>query len=163
MTSTAQSGGGCWVDLVGDGYLDLFVANGNLTNQPNALYRNLRPGGRAALQYIAIDHRLFDAYSRSADFIQAYIFPGGMLLHEPRFADLARARGLSWRDRDGFGGDYAETLRRWRERFDAAVRDGRLDGFSDEFHRLWRYYLMYCEGGFRGAGIDVAQVTLGRQ
>ena len=129
----------------------------------DCIARNLRPGGRAALQYIAIDHRLFDAYSRSADFIQTYIFPGGMLLHEPRFADLARARGLSWRDRDGFGGDYAETLRRWRERFDAAVRDGRLDGFSDEFHRLWRYYLMYCEGGFRGAGIDVAQVTLGRQ
>ena len=120
----------------------------------------LRPGGRAALQFISIDHRLFDRYAASADFIQAYIFPGGMLLDEPRFAELAAERGLSWEDRDGFGPDYAETLRRWRERYDAAVTEGRLPGFDDRFHRLWRYYLMYCEGGFRGRGIDVAQVTM---
>ena len=122
--------------------------------------RSLAPGGRAALQFISIDHRLFDAYSASADFIQAYIFPGGMLLDEPRFEALANARGLSWDDRDGFGLDYAETLRQWRARYEAAVRDCRLDEFSAEFHDLWRYYLMYCEGGFRGRGIDVAQVTL---
>ena len=83
--------------------------------------RNLKPGGRAALQFIAIDHDLFDGYARNPDFIQAYIFPGGMLLDEPRFAALARARGLIWEDRDGFGLDYAETLKRWRERYDAAV------------------------------------------
>ena len=122
--------------------------------------RSLVPGGRAALQFIAIDHRLFDAYSASADFIQAYIFPGGMLIDEPRFEALAAARGLGWDDRDGFGLDYAETLRQWRIRYDDAVRAGRLDEFSAEFHNLWRYYLMYCEGGFRGRGIDVAQVTL---
>ena len=52
--------------------------------------RNLKPGGRAALQFISIDHRLFDRYARSADFIQTYIFPGGMLLDEPRFAALAK-------------------------------------------------------------------------
>lgn len=122
--------------------------------------RSLKPGGRAALQFISIDHRLFDRYAASADFIQAYIFPGGMLVDEPRFEALAAERGLSWRDRDGFGLDYAETLRQWRERYDAAIRRGDLDGFDDRFHRLWRYYLMYCEGGFRGRGIDVAQVTL---
>ena len=122
--------------------------------------RSLVAGGRAALQFISIDHRLFDSYSASADFIQAYIFPGGMLLDEPRFEALANARGLSWDDRDGFGLDYAETLRQWRARYEAAVRDRRLDEFSAEFHDLWRYYLMYCEGGFRGRGIDVAQVTL---
>ena len=122
--------------------------------------RSLVPGGRAALQFIAIDHRLFDAYSASADFIQAYIFPGGMLIDEPRFEALAAARGLGWDDRDGFGLDYAETLRQWRIRYDDAVRAGRLDDFSAEFHNLWRYYLMYCEGGFRGRGIDVAQITL---
>ena len=122
--------------------------------------RSLRPGGRAALQFISIDHRLFDRYAASADFIQAYIFPGGMLLDEPRFAALAAERGLSWEDRDGFGLDYAETLRRWRERYDRAIAEGRLPGFDDPFHRLWRYYLMYCEGGFRGRGIDVAQVTM---
>jgi cyclopropane-fatty-acyl-phospholipid synthase len=126
----------------------------------DCIARNLRPGGRAALQFISIDHRLFDAYSASADFIQAYIFPGGMLINEPGFKTLAAERGLSWQDRDGFGSDYAETLRQWRERYEAAVQDGRLDEFEPAFHALWRYYLMYCEGGFRGRGIDVAQVTL---
>lgn len=126
----------------------------------DTIARSLRPGGRAALQFISIDHRLFDRYAASADFIQAYIFPGGMLLDEPRFAELAAERGLSWEDREGFGLDYAETLRQWRERYDRAVADDRLPGFDDRFHRLWRYYLMYCEGGFRGRGIDVAQVTM---
>ena len=128
----------------------------------DCIARNLAPGGKAALQYISIDPRLFDAYARSADFIQAYIFPGGMLLDEPRFEAFARERGLSWDGRDGFGLDYAETLRQWHERYDAAVLGGRLPEFDDRFHKLWRYYLMYCEGGFRGRGIDVAQVTLSR-
>jgi cyclopropane-fatty-acyl-phospholipid synthase len=83
-----------------------------------------------------------------------------MLIDEPRFEALAKDRRLSWEDRDGFGNDYAKTLKRWRERYDAAVGEGRLSGFSDRFHKLWRYYLMYCEGGFRGGGIDVAQVTM---
>lgn len=126
----------------------------------DAIARNLKPGGRAALQYISINHALFERYSRNPDFIQAYIFPGGLLLDEPRFAALAVARGLSWQDRDGFAGDYAETLRQWRERFDAAAARGELGGFEPAFHQLWRYYLMYCEGGFRGGAIDVAQTTL---
>jgi cyclopropane-fatty-acyl-phospholipid synthase len=125
--------------------------------------RNLSPGGRAALQYILIKPDLFDAYAASADFIQTYIFPGGMLIHEPRFEQLARARGLDWQDRsDGFGIDYARTLELWRRGYDNAVRSGELQGFSNQFHALWRYYLMYCEGGFRGRGIDVAQVTLAK-
>ena len=126
----------------------------------DSIARNLKAGGRAALQFISIQHELFDGYSRNADFIQAYIFPGGMLLDEPRFETLARERGLSWGGREGFGRDYAETLKQWRGRYDRAVEDGRLKGFSDRFHDLWRYYLMYCEGGFRGGGIDVAQVTM---
>ncbi|MEO5577452.1 MAG: cyclopropane-fatty-acyl-phospholipid synthase family protein [Sphingomicrobium sp.] len=128
----------------------------------DCIFRNLKPEGKAALQFISIDHRLFDAYSSSADFIQTYIFPGGMLLNEPRFQALAKERGLIWSDRDGFGLDYAETLRIWRERYDVAVGDGRLASFDEQFHKLWHYYLMYCEGGFRGRGIDVAQVTLSR-
>ena len=123
---------------------------------------NLKPGGRAALQFISIEHDLFEGYSRNADFIQAYIFPVGMLLDEPRFERLASERGLSWEHRDGFRLDYAETLRQWRERYNTAVLEGRLNEFSDEFHDLWRYYLMYCEGGFRGGGIDVAQITMTR-
>lgn len=125
-----------------------------------AIARNLKPGGRAALQFISMDHRLFGGYSRNADFIQTYIFPGGQLVDEPVFAGLAKDEGLSWEDRDGFGLDYAETLKRWRERYDEAVASGKLKGFDERFHRLWRYYLMYCEGGFRGGAIDVAQVTM---
>ena len=126
----------------------------------DSISRNLKSGCRAALQFISIRHELFEAYSRSADFIQAYIFPGGMLLDEPRFQALAAEMGLSWEERDGFALDYADTLKQWRERYDAAVHDGRLNEFSGRFHELWRYYLMYCEGGFRGGGIDVAQVTM---
>ena len=126
----------------------------------DSIARNLKPGGRAALQFISIEDRLFERYARNADFIQTYIFPGGLLLDEPEFEAVARERGLSWGDRQGFGRDYAETLRRWRDRYDEAVRSGALKGFAESFHDLWRYYLMYCEGGFRGGAIDVAQVTL---
>ncbi len=126
----------------------------------DAIERNLKPGGRAALQFISFDHALFDSYSSNPDFIQAYIFPGGMLVDEPRFEALARERGLSWEHREAFALDYAETLKRWRLRYDEAVARGDLEDFSDRFHQLWRSYRMYCEGGFRGGGIDVAQVTL---
>jgi cyclopropane-fatty-acyl-phospholipid synthase len=139
------------VEAVGEEYWDDYLA---------AISRALPKGGRAALQLISIDPALFDGYAASPDFIQTYIFPGGMLIDEPRFAAIAGGHRLSWEDRSGHGQDYAETLKLWRQRFDAAVKRGRLDGFGEEFHRLWRYYLMYCEGGFRGGGIDVAQVTM---
>ena len=126
----------------------------------DSIARNLKSGGRAALQFISMRHELFDSYARNPDFIQTYIFPGGMLLDEPGFEAFAKERGLSWHDRDGFRLDYAETLKRWRERYDQAVEQGRLSGFVQPFHDLWRYYLMYCEGGFRGGAIDVAQVTM---
>jgi cyclopropane-fatty-acyl-phospholipid synthase len=128
----------------------------------DAIARNLKPGGRAALQFISIDHRLFERYATGADFIQAYIFPGGLLLDEVRFAALAKQRGLSWDNREGFAQDYAATLRHWRDRFDAAVERGELEEFDRQFQQLWRYYLMYCEGGFRGGAIDVAQVTMAK-
>ena len=121
----------------------------------------LKPGGRAAIQFISIDDAIFANYAASADFIQTYIFPGGMLISEPRLRAAAERVGLLWQDRAGYGLHYAETLRRWRIRFDAAVEQGALPaGFDAAFVRLWRYYLMYCEGGFRGGGIDLAQVTL---
>ncbi|URW76850.1 cyclopropane-fatty-acyl-phospholipid synthase family protein [Sphingomonas donggukensis] len=127
----------------------------------HAVAAALKPGGRAAIQLITIDDAIFDAYAGNVDFIQAYVFPGGMLVSEREFRALAAANGLAWRDRVGFGLDYAETLRMWRERFDEAAREGRLPpDFDRGFMDLWRYYLMYCEGGFRGGGIDVVQVTL---
>jgi cyclopropane-fatty-acyl-phospholipid synthase len=127
----------------------------------DCIARNLAPGGRAAIQFISIKDSLFDAYADSADFIQAYVFPGGLLIRTSEFRKLAEARGLRWTDQTDFGLDYAETLRLWRERFDEAATEGRLPADVDaRFERLWRYYLMYCEGGFRGGGIDVHQVTL---
>ena len=127
----------------------------------DCIARNLKSGGRAALQYIRIEDDIFDAYAKSADFIQRDIFPGGMLLSESRFQALAAERGLLWQDQVDYGAHYAETLRIWRARFDATVVAGKLPtGFDAGFIDLWRYYLMYCEGGFRGGGINVAQVTL---
>lgn len=140
------------VEAVGREYWPDYVA---------AVERLLKPGGKAAIQYILIDDAIFDRYARAADFIQTYIFPGGMLISESRFRALTEAKGLEWRNPVYFGAHYAETLRRWRERFDRVVDQGKLPPHFDErFVGLWRYYLMYCEGGFRGGAIDVAQVTL---
>jgi cyclopropane-fatty-acyl-phospholipid synthase len=140
------------VEAVGQDYWGTYLAS---------IARALRPGGRAAIQYITIDDAIFEAYAANVDFIQRFVFPGGMLLSESRFRALAAEHGLEWRDNHRFGLHYAETLRRWRVAFDAAVSAGRLPAkFDCKFIDLWRYYLMYCEGGFRGQGIDVAQVTL---
>ncbi|MES2096187.1 MAG: cyclopropane-fatty-acyl-phospholipid synthase family protein [Pseudomonadota bacterium] len=126
-----------------------------------AIARALKPGGRAAIQYIAIDDAMYEGYARNVDFIQRYVFPGGMLLSETRFRAIAEKAGLRWIDRHAFGLDYAETLKRWRATFDEVVAAGLLPiRFDKHFIDLWRFYLMYCEGGFRGGGIDVAQVTL---
>ncbi|MCA0977652.1 cyclopropane-fatty-acyl-phospholipid synthase family protein [Qipengyuania flava] len=127
----------------------------------DCIARNLKAGGKAAIQYISMRDDLFVEYEKSADFIQAYIFPGGLLIRTSEFRRLAEERGLSWSDQCDFGLDYAETLRIWRENFDAAIAEGKLPtGFDARFCDLWRYYLMYCEGGFRGKGINVHQVTM---
>ena len=126
-----------------------------------AIHALLKPGGRAAIQFISIDDAIFQSYSESGDFIQTYVFPGGCLIARERFRDLAAQAGLSWHDETSMGLDYARTLAEWRHRFDAAIDTGRLPPeFDERFVRLWRFYLMYCEGGFRGGGIDVHQVTL---
>ncbi|MHA6333388.1 class I SAM-dependent methyltransferase [Qipengyuania sp. CAU 1752] len=127
----------------------------------DCIARNLKPGGRAALQYISMRDELFEDYAASADFIQAYVFPGGLLIRTSEFRALAEQRGLQWRDQLDFGVDYADTLKAWRENFELAAQQGNLpDGFDDRFVRLWRFYLQYCEGGFRSGSIDVHQVTL---
>lgn len=129
----------------------------------DCIARNLKPGGRAAIQFIAMRDDLFEAYARNADFIQAYVFPGGLLIKTSEFRRLAEERGLAWQDQEDFGLDYAETLKAWRTQFDAAEAQGTLPaGFDRRFCGLWRFYLMYCEGGFRGGGIAVSQVTLGK-
>ena len=123
--------------------------------------RHLRPGGRAAIQFISLADDLFESYARSVDFIQAFVFPGGMLIKASEFRALAQEHGLAWVEGHSFGHDYAKTLKAWRQSFDRAVAEGRLpQGFDARFVRLWRYYLSYCEGGFRSGMIDVHQVTL---
>ncbi len=121
----------------------------------------LRPGGRVALQIITIDEAIFEAYRRGADFIQTYIFPGGMLPTVSRLKSSVQAAGMVWQQQDGFGMHYARTLRHWLENFEQALTDGYLPAaFDEKFQRIWRYYLSYCEGGFRGGGINVQQVAL---
>jgi len=126
-----------------------------------AISRLLKPGGRASIQFISIDDAVFERYAASADFIQTYIFPGGCLIARNRFKALAEASGLRGEAEHRFGAEYARTLRLWRERFEDAIEQGRMPAqFDEHFVRLWRYYLMYCEGGFTGGSIDVHQVTL---
>ena len=120
----------------------------------------LAPGGTALLQMIVIADALFARYRRQTDFIQQYIFPGGMLA-SPRVlhAQVERA-GLRVRDEFSFGRDYAETLRRWRRQFNAGrnLIDG--ERFDARFGRLWNFYLAYCEAGFLAGSTDVLQLEL---
>lgn len=123
----------------------------------------LRPGAKAALQVITIRDDLFEDYRRGVDFIQRYIFPGGMLPSPGAFNHAARAAGLEPVRREFRGRDYATTLRHWDERV-VEQRDAiRNQGFDERFLRMWRYYLAYCEAGFRRGTVDLMQVALQRR
>jgi cyclopropane-fatty-acyl-phospholipid synthase len=124
--------------------------------------RLLKPGGRACIQSIVIQDRLFDRYIRSTDFIQQYIFPGGCLPCPSEFRREARAAGLQVVDELAFGRDYAETCRRWRADFLARKDEVLALGFDERFIRIWEFYLAYCEAGFDAGDIDVVQYTLAR-
>ncbi|MFL6680414.1 MAG: class I SAM-dependent methyltransferase [Burkholderiaceae bacterium] len=126
------------------------------------LRRQLKPGGKACIQAIVIRDDLFERYARSADFIQRYVFPGGMLPSTALFEQHARAAGLHVVERFAFGPDYAETLRRWRHVFLARVDEVRAQGFDERFVRLWEFYLAYCEAAFDAGNTDVIQFTLQR-
>jgi cyclopropane-fatty-acyl-phospholipid synthase len=121
---------------------------------------SLAPLGQAGLQIITIDERYFSAYRTSVDFIQKYVFPGGMLPSMQELRDQVARAGLSWREEATFGLDYAQTLAQWRDRFLGAWDDIRTLGFDDRFKRLWNYYLSYCEAGFRAGSVDVTQIAL---
>jgi cyclopropane-fatty-acyl-phospholipid synthase len=122
--------------------------------------RSLRAGGRAVVQTILIDGALFDRYRTGSDFIQQYVFPGGMLPSPRRFTEEAARAGLKVTAREHFGLDYAETLKRWRLAFHAQGERVRKIGFDERFMRIWHFYLAYCEAGFRAGSIDVAQFRL---
>ena len=122
--------------------------------------RLLRSGGRACIQSIVIDDALFPRYIRSTDFIQQYIFPGGCLPCPAEFRRAAQAAGLQVEDAFAFGADYAETLRRWRERFVAERAQVLQQGYDERFAHIWEFYLAYCEAAFAMGDIDVVQYTL---
>lgn len=127
------------------------------------LRRQLKPGGRACIQTITIRDDLFERYVDSTDFIQQYIFPGGLLPSPSAFRAQARAAGLEVTGELDFGLDYAETLRRWRERFlNEEVRVREL-GFDTRFLRIWEFYLAYCEAAFAQRNTSVMQFTLLRR
>jgi len=122
----------------------------------------LIPGGRAGLQIITIDNEHFDSYRRRTDFIQKYIFPGGVLPSEEALRPVIDKAGLEWASISRFGQAYADTLAEWHERFQAAWEDIRPLGFDERFRRLWAFYLSYCEAGFRTGRTDVVQLELKR-
>ncbi|HXI86160.1 MAG TPA: cyclopropane-fatty-acyl-phospholipid synthase family protein [Parvularculaceae bacterium] len=122
----------------------------------------LKPGGLAGLQVITIADRFFQSYRASTDFIQKHVFPGGMLPSPSALKREIERAGLVWRQAADFGEDYAKTLREWHERFLAAWDDIKPLGFDERFKKLWRFYLSYCEAGFRAKTTDVYQIAAAR-
>jgi cyclopropane-fatty-acyl-phospholipid synthase len=122
----------------------------------------LSPGGRAGLQIITIRDELFAKYRSHTDFIQRYVFPGGMLPSEARLRQETAAAGLAWTGVSRFGQNYADTLVEWARRFEGAWDEIRSQGFDERFRRLWRFYLSYCEAGFRTERTNVIQLGLSR-
>jgi cyclopropane-fatty-acyl-phospholipid synthase len=120
----------------------------------------LVPGGIMGLQTITIADSMFAQYRRRVDFIQKYVFPGGMLPAEARLRQEADAAGLAWRGAFRFGDDYARTLAEWARNFRGSWSDIRNLGFDERFRRLWLFYLAYCEAGFRAGRINVIQLAL---
>jgi cyclopropane-fatty-acyl-phospholipid synthase len=141
-------------EAVGRDYWDGYFAT---------LARCLRPGGRAALQVITIDEAQFEHYAANpGGFIQTYVFPGGMLPTRTHLERLATVAGLVPGPQHAFGIDYAETLAHWHRAFLGATDWLEANGYDERFRRLWRYYLAFCEAGFRAGDIDVVQLALTR-
>jgi cyclopropane-fatty-acyl-phospholipid synthase len=122
----------------------------------------LAPGGAAGLQIITVGDRHWDASNGDADFIRRYVFPGGQVPSPTVLRDAWERAGLERVSEAGFGASYARTLHEWRARFDAASPAIAELGFDERFHRLWQYYLSYCEAGFRSGRVDVSQIVLCR-
>jgi cyclopropane-fatty-acyl-phospholipid synthase len=122
--------------------------------------RNLKDGGRACIQTIVIADELFENYRKGTDFIQQYIFPGGMLPSPSAFRAEAEKHGLGIVNEFAFGADYARTLAAWREAFKRQLPGVRALGFDEGFLRTWEFYFGYCEAGFNAGSISVMQFTL---
>lgn len=141
------------LEAVGEAYWERYF---------DTLAARVRPGGGIALHGITIDADSFEHYRREPDFIQRYIFPGGMLPTRDHLLALATERGLGVSGDERLGRHYAETLARWSARFNAAEGTMSAQGFDERFRRMWRYYLAYCEAGFRSGRIDLQRLVLRR-
>ena len=139
------------LEAVGEQYWPLYFAK---------LRQRLTAGGKAVLQVITIAEDRFDDYRKGVDFIQRYIFPGGLLPTKELILGHATRAGLMPVSTTPFGGSYAATLAEWRQRFLAAWPEIEALGFPPSFRRLWQYYLAYCEAGFRTGLLDVAFYVL---
>ncbi|WP_245531429.1 SAM-dependent methyltransferase [Asticcacaulis biprosthecium] len=126
----------------------------------NKLHDVLKTGGKAGLQVITIADEIFEDYRTRADFIQKYVFPGGMLPSAQKLVEQTRAAGLKMLSDFQFGHDYAETLKQWGVRFEDAWKEGRIKGFDNSFRKLWLFYLAYCEAGFRTQRTNVVHLEL---
>ena len=122
--------------------------------------KSLKPGGRAVVQSITIRDDLFADYRKGTDFIQQYVFPGGMLPSRAAFRAAAAKQGLVVHGEYAFGEDYARTLAEWRHAFEAKRPEIAALGFDENFRRLWRMYLCYCEAGFLAGNVDVVHFEL---
>ena len=123
----------------------------------------LKSGGKACIQTIVIAEELFERYRDNTDFIQQYVFPGGMLPSRTSFKESAAKAGLQIEGEFAFGADYAKTLCLWRDNFNQKLHEVHGLGFDEAFIRLWNFYLMYCAAGFAERNIDVVQFTLSHQ
>jgi cyclopropane-fatty-acyl-phospholipid synthase len=127
------------------------------------LDRRLAPGGRVGLQAIVMPHRRMRAARHSYTWIHKYIFPGGIIPSVEAIREcVATHTSLRIADAKRFGQSYAETLRRWQQRFTAAADRVEAIGFDDTFRRMWTFYLAYCEAGFRAGYLDVVQFTMAK-
>ncbi len=126
------------------------------------LRRLIGPHGSIGLQVITIADRHWQTSDRNPDFARRYVFPGGQVPALKILRDLARIHALDWLEDRAYGDSYARTLRSWREEFEANEPQIASLGFDERFRRMWRYYLSYCEGGFRAGRVDVRQIVLAR-
>lgn len=142
------------IEAVGREYLESYF---------DVIQRCLKPGGRAVIQCITIPDHRYKSYCKTCDWIQKHIFPGGHLPSPGLLKGIvSNMPNLEWVQMDSFGLHYAETLQRWQQAFNEKLDDVRELGFDDNFIRKWRYYLSYCEAGFRNELISVEHIVIRR-
>ena len=136
------------------------VGQDYLKNYFQSIKKYLKDDGKAAIQAITIDDKLFNRYKKKEDFIQKYIFPGGFLPSKNSLVEYAKKTGLEFTQCNSYGAHYSNTLKIWREKFFKSWEHISKQGFDNTFKRMWNFYLSYCEAGFRSKNIDLIQFSL---